>query len=88
MRNLDEVFDIYEGFLNFVGGDFGYTEVVKVDNAGNESGLIKVSNGFSVELTNVQNVKNSAALRCWWNEKECAIEVQTIEQLIAEFQCC
>ena len=89
MKNLDEVFDIYQSFLDFVSRDFKYNvdfyETAKADESGKESARLKFNSGFTVELTNQRDVKNSANLRCWWHAKEKAVEVSTLEQLKQEF---
>ena len=90
MKNLDEVFDIYQSFLDFVSRDYKYNvdfyEKVKVDETrGKESALLNFNNGFKVELSNQQNVENTAALRCWWYDEENAVEISTLDQLVEKF---
>lgn len=89
MKNLDEVFDIYQSFLDFVSRDYKYNvdfyETAKADDNGKERALLRFNNGFNVELTNQRNVENSATMHCWWHEKEKAVEVSTLDQLKKEF---
>lgn len=88
-KNLDEVFEIYEGFLSFASRELRYFrdfyETAKVNEAGKESTTLKFNNGFVVELTNQRDVENAAELRCWWHDKANALEVSTLEQLKQEF---
>lgn len=88
-KNLDEVFDIYQSFLDFANRDFKYNvdfyETVKSDDNGKESTLLRFNNGFNVELTNQRDVENSASLCCWWHAKEKVVEVDTLEQLVEKF---
>ena len=60
MGNLDELYDIYQSFLDSVSGDFDYLDTVKRDDTGKERALLAFSNGFNVELANKQDVENSA----------------------------
>ena len=85
MGNLDELYDIYQSFLDSVSGDFDYLDTVKRDDTGKERALLAFSNGFNVELANKQDVENSATLRCWWYAEENAVEIETLDQLLQEF---
>ena len=85
MKNLDVLFDIQESFIRFVRGSFEYTEKVTRDDNGKERALLELSVGFFVELTNQQDVENSASLRCWWYSEENAVEISTEEELFNEF---
>ena len=85
MKDLDELFDVQESFIRFLRRDFEYTEELTCDNNGKERSILKVSNGFFVELTNQRNVPNSANLRCWWHTEENAVEVNSEYELLYEF---
>ena len=85
MRNLDEVFDIYQSFLDLVIRDFGYFETAKTNETGKERMLLALDIGFYVELTNQANVENSANLRCWWHHEADAVEIECLDQLIEKF---
>lgn len=89
MKNLDEVFDIYQSFLDFVSRDFKYNvdfyETAKADESGKERARLKFNSGFTVELTNQRDVENTAELRCWWHDEENAVEISTLDQLVKKF---
>ena len=85
MKNLDVLFDIQESFIRFVRGSFEYTEDVTRNDSGKERALLALSIGFYVELTNQQDVENSACLRCWWYSEENAVEISNEEDLFNEF---
>lgn len=82
-RSLDEVNDIYQGFLAQVGWDYArQTEVAHSDGEGNESLLLIFSNDFHLKMTNKKGVENSADLHCWWYTERNSIEVESLEQLL------
>lgn len=83
--DLDELFDIYQCFLESVERDQDYADIVTTDEDGTERALLEFSNGFNVELSNQENVENSAVLICWWDDKENAVEITSLEQLDKEF---
>ena len=81
--NLDKLFDIYEEFRRQTIENYNI-ETARCDNNGNERLVLKFDSGFTVELTNKKNVENSAAMRCWWKDKD-AVKVESLEQLCQEF---
>ena len=85
MRNLDEVFDIYQSFLDLVIRDFGYFETAKTNEIGKERMLLALDIGFYVELTNQKDVENAANLQCWWHHEADAVVIESLEQLIEKF---
>ncbi len=85
MKNLDEVFDIYEAFL-IQTRTYDHFESARADEEGNERILLKFSCGFNVELTNKKDIENSAALRCWGRDSKKIIEISTVDQLLQEFE--
>lgn len=64
MRSLDEVFDIYQSFLDSIELGSKPNDFVRVDDSGNERALLAFPIGFNVELTNQRDVENSVNLRC------------------------
>ena len=85
MKNLDEVFDIYQSFLDSVNRDFEWYETVKSYEDGKEIMILNFLNGFKVVVTNDKNVENSAEIRCWWNDESNAVEINSLEELFQKF---
>lgn len=82
-RNIDEVNEIYQGFIAQTGWNYArQTEVAHSDGEGNESLLLIFGSGFHLEMTNKKDVENSANLHCWWYKKENSVEVESLEQLL------
>jgi len=81
--NLDNALDIYEEFLLHTR-EHGHFEAAKCDDAGNERICLKFDKGFTVELTNKKSAKDSAVLRCWWDEGE-VVRPRSVERLLREF---
>ena len=86
MKDLDELYDIYQAFLDSADESLLKTDKLIALEEGKERAILEFDNGFVVELFNDPIPENHASLRCWWNNEEAqAIEIDTLEQLICEF---
>lgn len=86
MKKLDEVYDIYQDFLDCVDERMIEQDTVTALDGGKEKAILEFSNGFIVELMNDPKLEEGAYLRCWWDgEEDNVVEITTLEQLTHEF---
>ena len=60
MKNLDEVYDIYQDFMDSVDWRMRKTNMLTTLDDGKERGILEFSNGFTVELLNDPKLEEGA----------------------------
>lgn len=82
MKNLDDVWSIYQEFLDSVDRHLIVLDAVTALQDGKEKAILKFSNGFTLELFNDPKKENGACIHCWRdNKKEKIVNISSLEQL-------
>ena len=80
MADLEELYNVYQGFLDLFNPPYNEC-IVEDDDGKSETATINFNNGFSVRLKHNRLVKDSATLQYFKAGEEKAVSVDSIEEL-------